>query len=156
SLEVSTARLLGLGGKPLTFEALGGGALHYEARLRFARRELPAAPVESGFFVRRTARSLESSTPSTPPGTFAAGDLIAVEVEVVTPSPRDFVVLESPLPGGFEPADADLRLGGAWLRNIESSPASRRELRDDRVVYFVDHLRAGITRYRYVARATTP
>jgi hypothetical protein len=156
SLEVSMPSLLAGGGKPLTFESVGAGALHYEARLRFARRELPAAPVESGFFVRRAARSLEPAAAGSPSGTFAPGDLVAVEIEVVTPSPRDFVVLESPLPGGFEPANVDIRGGGEWLRKLEESSASRRELRDDRVVYFVDHLPAGITRYRYVARATTP
>jgi uncharacterized protein YfaS (alpha-2-macroglobulin family) len=32
---------------------------------------------------------------------------------------------------------------------------ARRELRDDRVVYFVDALPAGVSRYRYLARATT-
>ena len=30
-----------------------------------------------------------------------------------------------------------------------------REIRDDRVLFFVDHLSAGMFRYRYLARATT-
>jgi hypothetical protein len=82
---------------------------------------------------------------------------VLVELDVVTPSPRNAVVLESPLPGGFEPADADLRLGGAWVAQAEKTwPATRRELRDDRVIYFVDDLPAGLTTFRFVARASTP
>ncbi|KYF82970.1 hypothetical protein BE11_26595 [Sorangium cellulosum] len=30
-----------------------------------------------------------------------------------------------------------------------------REIRDDRVLFFVDHMAAGMYRYRYLARATT-
>jgi len=32
---------------------------------------------------------------------------------------------------------------------------SERELRDDRVLFFVDHMAAGMYHYRYLARATT-
>ncbi|HTA88117.1 MAG TPA: hypothetical protein VK745_01025, partial [Polyangiaceae bacterium] len=30
-----------------------------------------------------------------------------------------------------------------------------RELRDDRVLFFIDHMQAGMYHYRYLARATT-
>jgi alpha-2-macroglobulin len=151
SFEVPAAQLLG--GQPLTFAASGGGTLHYHARLRFARREAPAEPVEAGFFLGRVERSPGRGAGK--PGTFTVGDLVQVELTVATPSPRRFVALTSPLPGGFEPADTDLRLGGSWLRDLESRPIGRRELRDDRVVYFVDDLPSGVTTFRYVARATS-
>lgn len=160
-LQVPMANLVANAGQPLTFEALGGGSLHYEARLRFTRRDLPTAPVDAGFFLRRTAITLPDPgfRAPQPASTFATGDLVAVSLDVVTPSPRDFVVLESPLPGGFEPVATDLRMAGAWLRFLERDggpgAATRRELRDDRVVYFIDHLPAGVSRYRYIARAAT-
>jgi hypothetical protein len=153
-IGVPMAKLLPGANKPLTFASLDGGALHYRAELRFARASLPADPVESGMFVRRTARPLAREAR---PGTaFLAGEAVLVELVVVTPTPRSFVVVDSPLPGGFEPADADLRLGGAWLRQHETSPWGRRELHDDRVLYFVDDLPAGVSVFRYVVRATTP
>src|SRR5260370_1336571 len=85
------------------------------------------------------------STRSAAPGTSVAGELVQVVRDLVTRSPRSAVVVESPLPGGFEAADADLGTGGTWVRELESSAGARRELRDDRVVYFFDALPAGIT-----------
>jgi uncharacterized protein YfaS (alpha-2-macroglobulin family) len=152
SFAVPAAQILG--GDALTFAAGGGGTLHYHARLRFARRDPPADPVEAGFFLARQVTPLGRAAPLA--RALTAGDLVQVELSVGTPSPRRFVAVESPLPGGLEPADADLRLGGSWLRDYERTPyAARRELRDDRVVYFVDDLPAGVTTFRYVARATT-
>jgi hypothetical protein len=148
---IPAAALLASSGRQLAFTA--DGPLHYHATLRFARRELPTQPVEAGIFLRRTARPLD---PDPPAGPIGAGDLVLVQLDVATPSPRTAVVVESPLPGGFEAVDADLRLGGAWLRDLERTPATRRELHDDRVVYFVDDLPAGLTTFRYVVRASTP
>jgi uncharacterized protein YfaS (alpha-2-macroglobulin family) len=66
------------------------------------------------------------------------------------------VAVASPLPGGLEAADAGLRTAGTWIHDLEATPhGARREDRDDRVVYFVDDLPAGLTVFRYVARATT-
>src|SRR6185436_17467283 len=108
---------------------------------------------------------------------FKGGDLILADLVVVTPSPRDFVVIDDPLPAGFEAVDARLattgkaydvdaadRTGddaedaddeGAEPRNAYRPSRFLREIRDDRVLFFVDHLSAGMFRYRYLARATT-
>jgi uncharacterized protein YfaS (alpha-2-macroglobulin family) len=64
--------------------------------------------------------------------------------------------MESPLPGAFEAADAGLRTAGSWIGDLTRTPlGAHREDRDDRVVYFVDDLPAGISTFRYVVRATT-
>ncbi len=47
--------------------------------------------------------------------------------------------------------DPDTRATGRAYR----SSSFVREIRDDRVLFFVDHLSAGMFRYRYLARATT-
>ena len=90
----------------------------------------------------------------------------------------EYVVLDDPLPAGLEAVDARLATTARWA-NISGSAVDdrpygpsyeddvahgrallpsqyRRELRDDRVVFFIDHLAAGIYHYRYLARATTP
>ena len=97
----------------------------------------------------------------------------------MTPSAREYVVIDDPLPAGFEPIDARLRTtttayshagqatGDAGCEGCDdgadagevgrgySSAWSRQELRDDRALTFVDHMPGGIYHYRYFARATT-
>jgi hypothetical protein len=153
-IAVPASTLIGAARQQLAFTA--DGPLYYRARLRYARRELPVVPVESGMFLRRAARLLDPEEQVSPDGTYRAGEMVQVDLDLATPSPRTAVVIESPLPAGFEPADADLKLGGAWLREIEKTwPATRRELREDRVLYFIDELPAGVIHLRYVARAVT-
>ena len=127
-----------------------------------------------------TAEGLEEAlkiVPEKGTSSFKGGDLILADVVVVTPSPRDIVVLDDPLPAGFEAVDAHLATTGARY-DVDSAearegdgddddPDSRaagrssgrssfvREIRDDRVLFFIDHLAAGMYRYRYLARATT-
>jgi uncharacterized protein YfaS (alpha-2-macroglobulin family) len=153
TFQVPMSGLLGSGGQLLTFTA-AGGTLHYDARLRFGRARLPATPEEAGIFVRRTVRPLGPGPRAR--GTFVAGELVQVVLDVMTPSPRSFVSIDSPLPGGFEAADASLRSTGRWIRDLESSPGAGRQIRDDRVVFFADALPAGISVFSYVARASTP
>ncbi len=162
TLTVPTARLRAAGEAPLTFAVVGKGELTYEARVTFARRELPTAPVDAGFFVQRSLRALAGAGEAPASGaearagaTLTAGDLVLGEIEIVNAAPRDFVVIEDPLPGGLEAVDLDLGLGGAWLRRVDPGRFTRRELGDGRVTYFIDHLPAGVTRLRYLARATT-
>lgn len=155
-------RLAAAGSRPLTFD-VEGGELHYETTLRFARRQLPEQPVEAGFFVRKTLRPIATfgtTGPVAPPRgdvSVRAGQVVLCEVEVVTPTPRTFVVVDDPLPGGFEAIDFSLSRAGNWLSVVpRGDAATAREMRDDRVVHFADDLPAGITTYRYLARATVP
>lgn len=75
---------------------------------------------------------------------------------MVTPTLRHFVVVDVRLPGGLEAVDIELREGGDELRRREGSLVSRREIRDDCVLHFIDHLPAGLSRYPVLARVTTP
>ena len=161
TIEVPMARLASAGSRPLTFD-VGGGALHYEATLHFARRQLPTKPVEAGFFVSKTMWPIASlggmgkAVSGAGEAQFTAGQVVLCEVQVITPSPRHNVVVDDPLPGGFEAVDFSLGMGADWLQDIpRGAYATSRELRDDRVLYFEDELPAGITTYRYLARATS-
>lgn len=177
--EIPLARL---GTGDLAFEKQGPGTLFYEARLRYARKSLPTDALDRGFFVQKTLRAVAPSelekallgTPGASASQLPAGSLVVADLVVVTPSPRDYVVIDDPLPAGLEAIDAQLETSAAWTR-VPGSPADeappsyddvasgrgslpsdyRRELRDDRVLFFADHLPAGVYRYRYLARATT-
>jgi alpha-2-macroglobulin len=187
--EIPAARLTKAGGSALAFDVDGSGRLFYEARLRYSRKELPKTPLERGFFVQKTLRTITAAelaealgqTARTTSTSFAGGSLVLGEIVVVTPSPRDYVVIDDPLPAGFEPVDARLATTSAGLgvdrAEDEGEPEEAldeeggyddvatgraylpsrylREMRDDRVLFFVDRMPAGMFRYRYLARATS-
>ena len=177
----------GAAGQNLAFQVNGTGKLFYEARLRYARKELPRDGLDRGFFVRKLVRSVRPegladalrSLPTTSSTSALGGDLVLVDLLVVTQDPREQVVIEDPLPAGLEAVQANLSTtagslaitepGGDGDREDRDSSdeddvaAGRgvgyvpyhREMRDDRVLTFVEHMPAGLYHYRYLARATT-
>ena len=181
--QIPAARLVTVPGAALGFTVDGQGRLFYEARLRYAKKALPKDGLERGFFVKKTLRVVRPeglaeallNVPEATVRSFRGSDLILGDVVVVTPSPREYVVIDDPLPAGFEAVDARLATSGASV-NVDRA-ASRsgaddegdddepergyrpssfvREIRDDRVLFFVDHMSAGMFHYRYLARATT-
>jgi alpha-2-macroglobulin len=156
--ELPASRLAAASGKPLVFSLGGPGRLGYQARLRAAPAALPDAPLSAGFEVQRRCAPVKGDGPpeSRPATTrFEAGALLFCELTVISTSPRRFVVIEDPLPGGIEAVEFELRRGASAAQALEAGSYTRRELRDDRVVYFVDELPGGVHRFRYVARATT-
>ncbi len=177
--EVATARLAGAGGTALGFTVEGDGKLFYEARLRYARKELPRTPLDRGFWVEKRIRVVKPETledalrtvPTSGVTTVAPGDLLLADVVVVTPTPRRWVVVDDPLPAGLEAVDARLATASSRLDvdsvgvqrsyhgrgrgDAEETGWYRREVRDDRVLFFADDMAAGVHRYRYLARATT-
>jgi uncharacterized protein YfaS (alpha-2-macroglobulin family) len=107
-----------------------------------------------------------------PSPSLRGGDLVLVDLLVAAPGLRHFVVIEDPLPAGLEAVDVRLATTSAALdidsdaaqSAVDAEPAAgsgfqsawyRRELRDDRVLFFVDEMPAGLYHYRYLARATT-
>jgi len=82
--------------------------------------------------------------------------------------------VDDPLPAGFEAIDARLATTARSLGDVDADEDDSdidedelatgqaflpshfiREIRDDRVLFFIDHMAAGMYRYRYLARATT-
>jgi uncharacterized protein YfaS (alpha-2-macroglobulin family) len=185
--EVSVAKVAGLPGASLVFEKHGPGTFFYQARLRYARRTLPTDTLDQGFFVQKALRAVSAeelpraleSVADTSSKRFAGGDLVLADLVIVTPSPRDFVVVDDPLPAGFEAVDTHLATTSSRLDVGQSAEApcaecddeegrdelaaghtffedyTQRELRDDRVLFFIEHMQAGMYHYRYLARATT-
>lgn len=163
----------------LTFETVGDGKVFYEARLRYARKTMPIKELDRGFYVQRRLRRVTADTldealatvPDATLDTFNGGDLVLADIVVVTPKPRKFVAIDDALPAGFEAVDMRLSSTSTRLGNLDNTrPESdeddrameraegrtyyTREVRDDRVLFFVDDMPAGVFRYRYLARAT--
>jgi uncharacterized protein YfaS (alpha-2-macroglobulin family) len=173
----------------LSFEKNGSGALHYEARLKSAPRDLPSTALDLGFFVQKVQRRVEPSElgglraaiPERSEARYSAGDLVVTDLVVVSPGAREYVAIDDPLPAGLEAVDSSLatnvlppplrtpiyseceecevEAGDAGLALAQGhaylSLHHRQEIRDDRVLYFVDHMPAGVTRFRYLSRATS-
>ena len=158
---------------PLEFMVDGNGSLYYTALLRYAPVELPAQPRNEGLFVQRWFEPYgETGKQATQ---FEAGELLRVRVRVATPQERNFLALEIPLPAGLEAVDTALATTRVVPREHDEqapdgegteglppeeegfwSPFTYSEKRDDRVVYFADHLPPGVHVASFVARATTP
>jgi hypothetical protein len=189
---VELARLPGGKDAALVVEKQGSGTLFYEARLRYVRTTLPSTPLDEGFTIEKALRptnpaGLDAALRVIPEKTaqrFHAGDLVIADLVIAAPSPRDYVVIDDPLPAGFEGVDSGLATSASWLDPSASPPDEqggegtdcdgceterdrvaqgtafqnswyRREVRDDRILFFVDHMPAGMYHYRYLARATT-
>ena len=176
--SVPLADLLAGGPKSaVTFQLLGTGRLYYEARLRYARKELPTTALDRGFFVKKTMRAVrpdalaEALRTTDPRGTsaFAGGDLVLVDLHVIATEPRRQVVVDDPLPAGLEAMDTRLATTGAAARaaaeggsgdedgeegDDRRAQPSHREVHDDRVLLFFESLPAGVFHARYLARAT--
>nr|PZN28832.1 MAG: hypothetical protein DIU78_01695 [Pseudomonadota bacterium] len=168
----------------LRFEREGRGTLFYEARLRYARTELPRAPLDAGYFIEKTRQAIEPEALARPlpalladgARAFQAGALVVTDVVVVSAAPRDYVVIDDPLPAGFEAIQSAFVTTASrseWARPEEPAcpecerdaiaegralrtTAFRREIRDDRVAFVVEHLPPGVHRFRHLSRAMTP
>lgn len=178
-IEVPLARLLAHPRDALVFEKQGAGQLFYQARLRYVRKQLPKEPLDAGFFIEKNVRVVEQGSSASATSTFApltevkAGQLLLVDVTVVSPAEREYVVIDDALPAGLEAIDPRLSTTADWLRGSgfegdacgscageDAAPElksfyDRSEVRDDRVLFFADRLPAGLFHYRYFARATT-
>src|SRR6185369_11080142 len=94
--NIPAANLVSAAGAPLAFDVDGKGRLFYEARLRYAKKVLPKQGLERGFYVKKTLRAVTPETleqalktaPQQGVTSLAGGDLVLVDVVVVTPSPR--------------------------------------------------------------------
>ncbi len=191
STSVAMGQLLAssAGGEMLGFQVQGDGRLFYEARLHYARKDMPTTPLDRGFAVTKAMRSLRpedlraalATVPSKGVSAARAGDLVLVDLVVVSADPQENVVIDDPLPAGLQGVDTSLEttasdMGAAVDAGGEGDQVDQddatydhvaagnafgsvwyhREMRDDRVLTFVEHMPAGIFHFRYLARAVTP
>ncbi len=146
---------------PLTFKKDGTGTLYYDARMTYAPgRKLEAR--DEGIAVIKRLETPEGK----PLGEIKAGSLVMVTVDVVLPQERLFVVVDDPLPAGFEAVNprflTESEERQSVLERKEEGDEERWwegfghvEMRDDRVLLFAESLTAGLHTRRYLARART-
>lgn len=161
---------LGAGG-PLLLEAQGATPVFYELELRSLPLVANDTERDAGFGIRRryyrVARDsqVDAVKDSDENVTrWRLGETVRVELVVVAPRPRDYVVVDDRIPAGFEPIDTQLLSASTETQAsdrmlVADNPSAsllslRRELRDDRACFFVDHMPPGVYRFSYLARAS--
>jgi hypothetical protein len=154
---IPIAKLLAAPGSALAFATRGADRpLYYEGVLRVARRDPPKESLDRGLHVARVIHRLGPKGDLLPLEPLHVGDYVAVDVLVATATGRELVVLDDPIPAGFEPVNQ--RFANADRRPLVEDPAgaivTERELHDDRVLTFFDELSAGAHVTRYLLRVS--
>ena len=154
---------------PLRIQKEGTGRLYYTARLETATAA-PVAAREQGLRVERTLELLDTTgevvrtlrTDADGERQIEEGSLVRVTLRLNSPTDRNYVVVDDPLPAGLETVNSAFETTDTGLLRTANAGQGRwwgsfnhTEQQDTRVLLFADYLRRGTHTYRYVARATT-
>lgn len=143
----------------------GPGQMYYTTYLTYNLDALAVAPLNRGMVVER-----QFVKEGVPVSTVQVGDIVSATVTIVAPTDLFHVLVEAPIPAGFELLDPNLPTGFQYdqqgqpvlkpLNAAESGwynwmPASL-DYRDDKVAMFATYLPAGAYQYTFEARAAYP
>jgi len=145
---------------PLEIHKEGKGRMYYEVRMDYA----PGGKLEArdeGMVVFKSYETLDGKEIE---DYFPLGELLVVNLKVVIPQARHFVVVEDPLPAGFVPVNLSFETESTELaRKIEKRRKQpwwqgfrHREMYKEKILLFADYLSPGIHTYTYLVRAITP
>lgn len=155
-LEISVDQLQA-GVNRLQIQQSGDGVLYYLINnyTYVAQTEIPAAGVVQ---VRRTYRDSRTNEPLEQ---LRPGQLVKVELSVDLPEDAFYMIVEDKLPGGLEALNAELNTTSRVATAYEQMTFywqiygyNNKEVRSDRVSFFITEMKAGHYLYRYFARAT--
>lgn len=139
---------------PLIVTKNGEGRLYYTMRLSYYPR-VQSETKDAGFSV---AKSVEHLLP-VGKDSMAIGinQLAKVTLTVTTRQDRPFVVVDDPVPAGFEIVNTSFKTTGQNLDddNGRNWYFNHTEQRDDRALFFADYLPAGIHTITYLVRVTS-
>jgi uncharacterized protein YfaS (alpha-2-macroglobulin family) len=176
-LQIEIARLLVEEGNRLVIERhtpqpgqTGEGQLYYSAHLRYY---LPADQVKAadrGIVVARQYNAVDD--PNVFLDSAEVGDVVKVKLTLIAPTDLYYVVVEDPLPAGFEGVDLSLKTTSIVgerpeLRSVTAEQESywygwgwwwfsHSEMRDEKVALFANYLPRGTYEYTYLMRASVP
>jgi uncharacterized protein YfaS (alpha-2-macroglobulin family) len=161
-------------------EREGRGRVYYGIALDYSPVEPPEEPINAGIEVRReyTVERNGAWSALGEPARVRRGELVRVDLFVVAPAPRNFVVVDDPVPGGLEPVNRDLATA-SLVDFVEAAPDlpessfyhryddwqsyaatfwsfHHRELRHDAARFYSDYLPAGRYHLSYVAQVIAP
>ncbi len=141
----------------------GDGNLYYTTYLSADITVEDVQPLDQGVSVSRQYFSLDD--PKKPITEIEQGELVRVRITLVTPAALHYLVVDDPLPAGFEAVDAsiltDTVVPSFYTKEIYAERGwgwwyfDHVEQRDEKIVLAADYLPAGTYVYTYLARAST-
>lgn len=153
----------------------GPGNLYYSAFLNYYLPASELQALDNGVLVARQYLAVDQATlaPTNESVTSAnVGDYVQVKLTVISPINLHYLMVEDPLPSGFEAVDTSLKTtsAGAVAPELEKQISdctacseyyhpywyywSNTELRDDKVALFANYLSRGTYEYTYLIRAS--
>ncbi|RME47767.1 MAG: alpha-2-macroglobulin, partial [Chloroflexi bacterium] len=159
----------------LTISRNGTGRLYYTAHLRYFPPAAGMKPLDRGIVIGRQYFKVDPRT-FQPTGEIAesakVGDVVQVKLTIIAPTDLYYLLVEDPLPAGFEAIDTSLRTASAaaqgpqfqevvpegkevpWWRRFWWSYWTQSQLLDQKVALFATFLRRGTYEYTYLMRAS--
>lgn len=141
------AEALKAGANTLSITKDGAGAVYWAARLNYLIPAEKALPLARGVEVKRVYR-IPADDPSKA-DTQTSGTVVTAEVTIRNADNLRYVLLEEPIPAGCEVIAGDDE--APW-----EQPYNRREVWDNRVVWYFDYLPKGETTLSYALRTESP
>lgn len=164
----------------LKIEKEGDGRVYYRAQLSYAPKIEKAEAINAGIEVAReySIQRKGEWVLLKSPLELKTGDRVRVDLFVTIPTARNFVVVNDPIPGGFEPVNTQLatasqtdaeeaksHFAGAslWFTNkdwheygIELWSFYHQELRHDSAQFYSDYLPVGKYHLAYMVQVVAP
>ena len=146
----------------------GSGILYYASHLNLY---LPVDQIQSldrGIIISREYFKQEFRGDPKPVVSAKQGDLLLARLTLIVPNDLHYVVIDDPLPAGFEAVDPSLETNpditspskydfeGIWEEGWGWWNFDHIEYRDEKVLISADFLPAGTYVYTYIVRASTP
>jgi hypothetical protein len=144
--------------------ASSGGTAHYVALYTYAPAS-DAAGALSAFRVTRTISDVGASASRATmdlaalasPVTLDAGRVFDIGLRVAVDHPVSRLVIEDPLPAGFEAVDATFKTANPSIAaQSDAWQIDSRTIYRDRVMAFAQHLEPGVYEMHYLVRSVTP
>ena len=145
---------------PLQINKDGEGRMYYEVRMTYCPTG-KLEPRDEGIVVFKTFETLDGRRIE---DSFRVGDLLVVNLKIVVPGARHFVVVDDPLPAGFAAVnlsfeteskelakELEKRKDEFWWRGFRHM-----EMYNDKVLLFADYLAPGIHTHTYLVRVLAP
>ncbi|MCE1246215.1 MAG: MG2 domain-containing protein [Firmicutes bacterium] len=160
SMKISSGKILP-GKNTISFEKAGKGTLYYTVHLVYYTKEENIKAQSSGFIVKReyflvNRKVSEDDKQRLIPLTgdtirVKSQDLIQVKLTITGSRNYDYAIIEDPKPAGCEVADKIEGGYGDWNYWF-----AQREVRDQKVAFFITHYTKGTNTLTYSLRAETP
>ncbi|MBN1304957.1 MAG: hypothetical protein JXA13_11025 [Anaerolineales bacterium] len=141
----------------------GPGNMYYSAYLSTTLSVDEVQPLDQGISISRQYFTLDDPTQAVTE--IARGELVQVRLTIIAPESLHYVIIDDPLPAGFEAIDASIATDALAPTVYNMKIYKERgwgwwyfdhtELRDEKVVLSADYLPAGTYVYTYIARAST-